>query len=128
MAYANVSDIETRVGRQFNVQETAQCESLLNEAATIIDAYNASATSDSKKTVSIRIVSRAIGCDGENVPLGATQGSVSALGYSQSWTMGTGASAGELYLGRTEKKLLGLGGSIGSYSPTQELVPPEVIS
>lgn len=128
MAYASVSDIEARIGRQLNTQETAQCESLLNEAAVIIDAYNASAAADAKKNVSIRMVSRALGADGVSVPVGATQGSMAALGYSQSWTMGTGASAGELYIGRTEKKLLGLGGSIGSYSPTQELVPPEVIT
>lgn len=128
MAYASVSDIEARIGRQLNTQETAQCESLLNEAAVIIDAYNASAAADAKKNVSIRMVSRALGADGVSVPVGATQGSMAALGYSQSWTMGSGASAGELYIGRTEKKLLGLGGSIGSYSPTQELVPPEVIT
>ena len=127
MAYANVSDIEAMIGRSLNEQETIQCQSLLDEAAAIIDAYNSSASADSKKTVSVRMVSRAIGCDDENVPWGATQGSMSALGYSQSWTMGSGASAGELYIGRTEKKLLGLAGSIGAYSPTQELVPPEVI-
>lgn len=128
MAYASVSDIEARFGRQLNTQETIQCKSLLEDAANIIDAYNAAASDDSKKTVSVRMVSRAIGDDGVNVPVGATQGSMAALGYSQSWTLGTGASAGELYIGRTEKKLLGLGGSIGSYSPTQELVPPEVIT
>lgn len=127
-AYANVSDIEARIGRTLNAQETIQCQSLLNEAAVIIDAYNAAASTDSKQTVSVRMVSRAIGCGDEAVPVGATQGSMSALGYSQSWTMGSGASTGELYIGRTEKKLLGLGGSVGSYSPTQELVPPEVIS
>lgn len=128
MTYASVSDIEARIGRQLNEQESIQCESLLEEAAVVIDSYNDSASADNKKTVSIRMVSRAIGTDGENVPWGATQGSTSALGYSQSWTMGSGASAGELYIGKTEKKLLGLAGSIGSYSPTQELTPPEVIS
>ena len=125
MAYANVSDIEARVGRELNTQETMQCQSLLDDAATIIDAYNSNASEDNKKLVSIRMVVRSIGAS-EDIPLGATQGSMSALGYSQSWTMGSGASAGELYIGRMEKKLLGLAGSIGSYSPTQELVPPEV--
>ena len=104
-----------------------QCQSLLDDAAVIIDAYNANATEDNKKLVSIRMVVRSIGAgDDAGIPMGATQGSMSALGYSQSWTMGSGASAGELYIGRMEKKLLGLAGSIGSYSPTQELV--EVIS
>lgn len=127
MAYASVSDIQMRVGRELNTQETMQCQSLLDDAAVIIDAYNANATEDNKKLVSIRMVVRSIGAgDDAGIPMGATQGSMSALGYSQSWTMGSGASAGELYIGRMEKKLLGLAGSIGSYSPTQELV--EVIS
>lgn len=127
MAYASVSDIEARVGRELNTQDTIQCQSLLDDAAVIIDAYNANATEDNKKLVSIRMVVRSIGAgDDAGIPMGATQGSMSALGYSQSWTMGAGASAGELYIGRLEKKLLGLAGSIGSYSPTQELVPEEV--
>ena len=42
-------------------------------------------------------------------------------------TIGTGGSVGELYLGKLERKLLGCGDQIGSYSPTQELVP-EVVS
>ena len=72
------------------------------------------------------MVVRAIG-DGTDagVPMGATQGSMSALGYSQSWTLGSGAAAGELYLSRTEKQILGGGSSIGSYSPVQELVIEE---
>lgn len=126
MAYANVSDIEARLGRELNTQNAIQCQSLLEDAAVIIDAYNVDATEDNKKLVSIRMVVRSIGAgDDAGIPMGATQGSMSALGYSQSWTMGSGASAGELYIGRLEKKLLGLAGSIGSYSPTQELVPQE---
>ena len=58
--------------------------------------------------------------------MGATQGSLSALGYSQSWTMGSGGSAGELYIGKTDRQLLGLGNAIGSYSPVQELVPDPI--
>ena len=124
MAYATVSDIEARLGRELDSSEMLSCEALLNDAAVIIDAYNADAAEENKKIVSIRMVSRSIGAGSDmGVPMGATQGSMSALGYSQSWTMGTGASAGELYIGKTEKKLLGISGVIGSYSPTQELVP-----
>ena len=118
-AYATVQDIEKRLGKTFDTTETEICQSLLNEAAQIIDAYNVDASSDAKQTVSVRMVSRAIG-DDESVPMGATQGSMSALGYSQSWTIGSGGTTGELYIGKMEKKLLGLGGSIGSYSPVQE--------
>ena len=126
-AYAQVSDIEARLGRTFDTTEKGVCTSLLDEAAVIIDSYNANATADAKKTVSIRVVSRAIGSDDVGIPIGATQGSMSALGYSQSWTQGTGGSTGEIYLGRAEKKLLGVGNQIGSYSPVQEMVPPPVI-
>ena len=74
-------------------------------------------------STSCRMVERAVGDGTEaGIPMGATQGSMSALGYSQSWTIGSGAT-GELYLSKIEKKLLGAGNAIGSYSPTQELVP-----
>lgn len=126
-AYATVPEVMAILGRELNTQETIQCNALLDEAGVIIDAYNANASETAKRTVSVRMVVRAIGAGADSgVPMGATQGSMSALGYSQSWALGTGASVGELYIGRMEKKLLGLAGSIGSYSPTQELVPPEV--
>ena len=71
------------------------------------------------------MVIRALGDGGDagGVPMGATQGSMSALGYSQSWTIGSGGATGELYLGKTDRQILGLGNQIGSYSPVQELVP-----
>ena len=126
-AYATVSEVKAMLGRELNSQETIQCTALLDEAGIIIDAYNSAASETVKRTCSVRMVVRAIGAGPDaGIPMGATQGSMSALGYSQSWTLGTGASVGELYIGRMEKKLLGLAGSIGSYSPTQELVPPEV--
>ena len=126
MAYATISDIQARMTRQMSETEQAVCSNLLDDAAVIIDAYNSEADAEVKNVVSVRMVTRAIG-DGTNagIPMGATQGSMSALGYSQSWTIGSG-SAGELYLGKLEKKLLGCGNSIGSYSPVEELVPTEV--
>lgn len=119
MAYATVNDVQGRMERTMSEAEQSVCANLLNDAAVIIDAYNPRAEWDKKKLVSIRMVLRAIG-DGTDagIPLGATQGSMSALGYSQSWTIGSG-SAGELYLGKLEKKLLGAGNHIGSYSPIQ---------
>ena len=125
MAYATVNDVQARMARTMNDEEQAVCLTLLDDAAVLIDAYNANASADAKLIVSCRIVIRAIG-DGADlsVPMGASQGSMSALGYSQSWTIGSGGSVGEIYLSKTEKKLLGCGDSIGSYSPTEELVPP----
>ena len=125
MAYATISDIQSRMTRSMSEAEQVVCSNLLDDAAVIIDAYNSEADAEVKNVVSVRMVTRAIG-DGTDagIPMGATQGSMSALGYSQSWTIGAG-TAGELYLGKLEKKLLGCGNRIGSYSPVEELVPTE---
>ena len=128
MAYATVADVQNRTGKTLTADEVSVCTTMLDDAAVIIDAYNANATADAKKIVSCRMVIRAMGDGADaNVPMGATQGSMSALGYSQSWTIGSGGGAGELYIGKLEKMLLGAGNSIGSYSPTEELVPEPVI-
>lgn len=123
MAYATVEDVQARMMRNLSEDEQAICETLLDDVAILIDSYNTQASDDAKKVVSCRAVIRALG-DGETsgVPMGASQGSMSGLGYSQSWTISAGGSVGELYLGKADKQLLGYGNKIGSYSPTQELV------
>ena len=128
MAYATVVDVESRMSRNLTADEQYRCATMLDDVAVIIDAYNANADAGTKKVVSCRMVIRAIG-DGTDagIPMGATQGSMSALGYSQSWTIGSGGASGELYLSKLDKKLLGASNSIGSYSPTQELVPEPII-
>lgn len=122
MAYATVQDVEERMTRTLSPEEEQICAKYLDDAAVIIDAYNEQATADAKLVVSCRMVIRVLGDGDASVPMGATQGSMSGLGYSQSWTISSGGSVGELYLGKLEKKLLGLGDKIGSYSPVQELV------
>lgn len=119
--YATVQDVAAGF-RPLTASEQTIASQLLIEAAIIIDAYNSLASADAKNVVSCRMVRRSIGSSGD-VPIGASQGSMSALGYSQSWTMGATGSTGELYLNRMDKKLLGAGNAIGSYSPIQELVP-----
>ena len=101
------------------------CPALLEDAALLIDACRSAASGQAKKTVSCRMVVRALGDGGggSGVPMGASQGSMSALGYTQSWTMGSGGTTGELYLSKTDKLMLGGGNAIGSYSPVQEMVP-----
>lgn len=118
MAYATYEDVQARTSSEI---DEALCETLLEDAAVIIDSYNQNASEDTKKVVSCKMVIRAIGNSSVDVPIGATQGSMSALGYSQSWTLSSG-STGELYVSKLEKKLLGVGNQIGSYSPVQELV------
>ena len=122
MAYATVEQVEDGF-RELKPDETSVCTALLDEAAIIIDAYNADAPADVKRVVSCRIIRRAIGAGEASVPIGATQGSQSALGYVQSWTVSSGGTVGELYVSRADRRLLGLGNAIGGYSPTQELVP-----
>lgn len=115
-AYATVQDVQDRMSTTMTQDQQSICGKLLNDAAVIIDAYNADADLDAKNLVSIRMVIRAMQAD-ENIPIGATQGSMSALGYSQSWTTGTGSSVGELYLAKLDKKLLGVGNAIGASNP-----------
>ena len=128
-SYATVADVQARMTRDLSTDEQAVCTVLLEDAAVMIDAAAPNAGADAKKVVSCRMVIRALG-DGSasGVPMGATQGSMSGLGYSQSWTIGSGGGSGELYIGKSDRQLLGTGNAIGSYSPIQELVPqtPEV--
>lgn len=125
-AYATVEDVQARMTREMSESEQAVCAKLLDDAGVIIDAYNAKAAADAKKVVSCRMVLRAVGDGGDGgsaYPLGATQGSMTALGYTQSWTMGSGGASGELYIGKIEKKLLGVGDAIGAFSPVEKLDP-----
>lgn len=119
--YATLEDVQARILRDLSVDETALCQSLLEDAAVIIDIAAPEATAGAKKVVSCRMVQRALG-DGQSmgVPIGASQGTLSALGYSQSWTISNG-SAGELYLGKLDKQLLGVGNRIGCTSPVEAL-------
>ena len=123
MAYATVSDVKNRMARSLSAKEETIATNLLDDVAILIDAFNANASADAKKVVSCNAVIRALGNGDTDIPIGATQGSMSALGYSQSWTVGSGGSVSELYLSKTDKKYLGVGNAIGSYSPVQELVP-----
>lgn len=121
MAYATVDDVQARMSRTLTTDEREIVSKLLDDSAVIIDTFNANASADNKTIVSCRMVIRALG-SGDDIPIGATQGSKSGLGYSESWTISAGA-VGELYLGKLEKTLLKSGNTIGSYSPTQALVP-----
>lgn len=127
MAYAAVTDVQARMVRDLTEDEQSVCAALLDDAAVMIDAVAKNAAADAKTVISCRMVQRALGAGDAGVPIGATQGSQSALGYSQSWTVGTGGTVGELYLSRADRRLLGLGSRIGSYSPSQELVLPTAL-
>lgn len=124
MAYATVSDVQARLRRDMTEDEQQVCATLLEDAGVMIHRMAPHADPRAARVASCRMVLRALGDGGvSGVPMGATQGSMSGLGYAQSWTIGSGGSTGELYIGKTERQLLGLGNAIGSYSPTEELVP-----
>ncbi len=122
MAYAKVEAIAERLTRDLSADEEAVAKALLDDAAVIIDSANPNAPADAKRVVSLRMVMRALGDGGQSgVPMGASQGSMSGLGYSQSWTIGSGGSTGEIYLSKLDKQILGMGNKVGSYSPVQQL-------
>ena len=127
MAYATVADVQERMISTMSEAQETVCTALLEDAAVLIDAYAPTAETEIKKVVSCRMVARAIG-DGSDsgIPAGASQGSMSALGYSQSWTM-AGGSTGEVYISKTERKMLGVGDRIGSYSPVEEFICEESV-
>ena len=110
--YATVEDVEKRCRRTLTDAEKDTCSVLLEDAAVLLDSYNINASADAKKVVSCNTVVRALGADDStSVPIGASQGTVSALGYSQTWTMA--GTSGELYLSKTDKQLLGVGNRVG---------------
>lgn len=114
--YATYQDVQKRLGKTFDTSEQEICDILLERAALEIDSYNANATSDAKKSVSVEAVARAMN-ETSDVPMGASQGSMSAMGYSQSWTMPSGGSVGSVYLSKSDKRLLGVGDAIGASNP-----------
>lgn len=119
-SYASVQQIADGF-RELTADEKSRAMALAEEASVIVDIYAPNAKYDVKTVVVCRMVRRAIDSGGAPaVPMGASQGTTTAGPYSQSWTIGSG-SAGELYLSKLEKSMLGVGNKIGSYSPVEEL-------
>ena len=116
IAYTSVEDVQAGF-RPLKDAEKEKVSRLIEEAAEIIDTAAPHADDRKKAIVSCRMVRRAIGDGGSAY---YPMGSMSALGYAQSWTM-NGGSSGELYLGKTDKQLLGIGNRIGSHSPLEDL-------
>ena len=84
MAYATTADVQARMTRTLSADELSVCAALLDDAAVLIDGCAVSASAEAKLVVSCRMVIRAIGDGGASgIPAGATQGQMSALGYSQ---------------------------------------------
>lgn len=120
-AYVNVTDVEKRTMKKFSGGELAQVESLIDQVGVVIDAYNCNAPFANKQAVTLNVMARMISNMDASIPMGATQGSMSGLGYAQSWTISSGGANGEIYLSKTDKKLLGVSSRIGASNPFGEL-------
>ena len=120
MAYADVSDIEVRLMRTFTADETASVEALLDGASAVLGKLVDVDPSDTAQAellewVCTNMVCRAISAQGLDV-LGASQTSITAGAYTQSWSFGT--PFGDMYLTKLEKRVLGITtGFIGSMEP-----------
>lgn len=117
MAYADVEDIELRLQRTFSESETANVEALLDSASAVLNKLVKVVEDDSEqaellKFVCTNMVCRAVSANGMDV-LGASQASVTAGPYTQSYSFAT--PSGDMYLTKLEKRLLGItSGYIGS--------------
>lgn len=116
MAYAEVSDIEVRLGRTFTADETANVEALLDDASAVLNKLvildDTTEQNELLKFVCTNMVCRAVSANGMDV-LGASQASVTAGPYTQSFSFAT--PSGDMYLTKLEKRLLGItSGYIGS--------------
>ena len=120
MAYATYEDVQAGF-RLLTADEIEKAETLLDRAAVIIDSVAADGISDAiKMLVSCNMVTRALASGDSAIPIGVSQGTQTGLGYTSSYTFGSGSS-GELYLSKTDKRLLKCGNRIGSYSPVEGL-------
>lgn len=120
MAYATYEDVQAGF-RLLTADEIEKAETLLDRAAIIIDSVAADGISDAiKMLVSCNMVTRALASGDSAIPIGVSQGTQTGLGYTSSYTFGSGSS-GELYLSKTDKRLLKCGNRIGSHSPVEGL-------
>lgn len=118
--YATCEDVEARY-RSLDADERARCTALLHDAEAMIDAFSGeNVTDDIKALVCRSMVIRALNSSDVCVPIGATQATQTGLGYTQSYTFGSGQS-GELYFSKIEKRLLKINARIGSVSPLEHL-------
>lgn len=119
MAFATVSDVEAR-WRELTQDEQARAGVLLDDASAILSSLVEVDPADTQqaaalKAVCCNMVIRAMSASASDV-YGVSQSSMTAGPYSQSWTYAN--PAGDMYLTKTERKLLGIAaGYIGSIRP-----------
>ena len=129
MAYAEVSDLEARLGRELTTDEQARAEVLLGDASAMLDALMGDAAAEKPDLlcmVNCNMVIRVMGIDSaescrfrikmESSAYGVDSMSITAGPYAQTWNYN--APSGDMYLTKSEKLMLGLyGGYIGTIRP-----------
>lgn len=111
MAYADVSDLEVR-WRTLTEDEQARAEALLDDASAMLDAYITVDETDEQqmsllKIVVCNMVERAMST-GDDI-FGVTQQSMTAGPYAQTFNYAN--PTGDLYITKSEKRLLGISGT-----------------
>lgn len=118
MAYAEVSDLEARLGRELTTDEQARAEVLLGDASDMLDALMGDAAAekpDLLRMVNCNMVIRVMGVDSAD-SYGVDSMSITAGPYAQTWNYN--APSADMYLTKSEKLMLGLyGGYIGTIRP-----------
>lgn len=119
MAYADVSDIEVRLNRTFSADEATSVQALLDGASAVLNKLvrvdDSTEQNALLRLVCTNMVCRAISAQSADV-LGASQASITAGPYTQSYSFAT--PSGDMYLTKLEKRLLGItSGYIGSIEP-----------
>ena len=111
MAYADVSELEAR-WRTLTDDEQLRAEALLDDASAMLDVYVTVDETDEKqmqllKIVVCSMVERAMSTGGDMY--GVTQQSMTAGPYSQTYSYAN--PTGDLYITKSEKRLLGISGT-----------------
>lgn len=119
MSYATIEDLEARYG-ELSSELEGRATVLLDDAATIIDAYVTADTTDERwlaraRLVSCAMVNRALQAS-ESDAYGVSQATMTAGSYSQSTSYAN--PSGDMYLTATEKRTLSIGAPyIGELPP-----------
>lgn len=111
--FATVEDLEAR-WRALTQAEQARAQVLLEDASDLIRSTCRNweaASEDTRKRITCQAVKRAMLADDQ---VGVTQTSQSVGSFSESFTFAN--PQGDLYLTKTEKRALGGGGSVRTYS------------
>ena len=118
MVFAEVSDVEAR-WRELTQDEQARASVLIVDASAMLAALvDVDGTDEEQaallKSTCCSMVVRAMSATAAD-SYGATQMSMTAGVYTQSWTYNN--PTGDLYLTRLEKKLLGIGSGRFGWAP-----------